>query len=273
VLVSDATTQTSKRRALAAGATDFLSKPVDPVELPLRVRNLLKTRKLELGLAAQASLLETQVRERTRELATQAAMLEARVQKRSREIDRAQFDALACLAVAAEFRDDTTGQHTLRVGQMAARLARRLDLDGIQVETLRQTAPLHDVGKIGAPDHILLKPAALSAEEWKAMQQHTVIGSRILARHRSPLFKMAAQIALTHHERWDGSGYPRGLAGEAIPLEGRIVALADVFDALTHDRPYKQAWSLSRALAEIEQQAGHQFDPALVTAFLSLDGY
>ena len=251
VLTADTSIPT-RRRALAAGATDFLTKPFDSVELWLRIRTLLQTRFLHVQLAEQNSLLETKVRQRTQDLA------------------EAEIDAIECLALAAEFRDDDTGQHTHRVGHTAALLAGHLGLDDAYVALIRRAAPLHDVGKIGIPDSILLKPGRLTDEEVVLMRRHAEIGGRILARHHSPLLQLAAEIAMTHHERWDGTGYPHGLAGKAIPVEGRIVALADVFDALTYERPYKAAWPVEQALAEMQSQSGRQFEPALVAAFAEL---
>src|SRR5437763_3563734 len=171
------------------------------------------------------------------------------------------------LARAAEYRDDATGQHTQRVGQISAQLGVALGLDADQVELIRRAALLHDVGKIGVPDRILLKPGTLSREEFSQMKSHTVIGADILSGSRFPLLRLAREIALYNHERWDGTGYAR-LQGRAIPLAARIVAIADVFDVLTHDRPYKQAWSVQAALKEIESQSGRHFDPELVQVFL-----
>ena len=241
VLTADATHE-ARRKALAQGASDFLTKPFDVVEVGLRVRNLLQVRVL-------MQTLETQVEERTRDLlATRAEMIER-------------------LAVAAEYRDDDTGQHTRRVGGAAAEIARELGLDSAEVEVVRQAAPLHDIGKIAVPDHILLKPGRLTADEFGVVQSHAAVGGRILSGARFEVLRAAEEIARTHHERWDGTGYPAGLSGESIPLHGRIVAVADVFDALTHDRPYKAAWPPARALAEVQAQAGRQFDPAVVAAF------
>ncbi|HEX7089833.1 MAG TPA: HD domain-containing phosphohydrolase [Longimicrobiales bacterium] len=239
-----------RRRALACGARDFLNKPFDVAEVLLRIKNLLEMRFLQLQLQRQNELLEQRVRERTREL------------------EGARIEILERLARAAEFRDDTTGQHTQRVGRISALVARSLGLPAPQVDLIRRAAPLHDVGKIGIPDSILLRPGQLGEREFEVMRTHTYIGARILSGSRFPLLDVAATIALTHHERWDGTGYPKGLRGESIPMVGRIVAVADVFDALTHDRPYKAAWPVEDALAEIERQAGRQFDPQVVEAFL-----
>lgn len=186
------------------------------------------------------------------------------------ELRAAQVEVLHRLALAAEYRDDDTGEHAKRVGELSARLATRVGLAADEVELLRRAAPLHDVGKIGVPDSILLKRGPLTAAEFDEVKTHTLIGADMLAGGGFPLLELAERIALTHHERWDGSGYPRGIAGEAIPLVGRIVALADVFDALTNDRPYKAAWSVAAALEEIELQRGREFDPALTDAFLKM---
>jgi putative two-component system response regulator len=253
VVTADITPE-AKRRALSAGARDFLSKPFDTTEVLLRIKNLLETRFLHLELQNQNQALEAKVRERTYEL------------------EQTQIEILRRLAQAAEFRDDDTGQHTQRVGRLAALLAQDLGLPDQQVELMRLAAPLHDLGKIGIPDHILLKPGRFSADEYEQMKSHTAIGARILSGGRYPLLRMAEEIAYTHHERWDGSGYPLGLAGEDIPLTGRIVAVADAFDALTHARPYKHAWPIKEALVEIARQSGEKFDPCVVAALLRLYG-
>jgi PAS domain S-box-containing protein len=204
------------------------------------------------------------------QLADNARSLEQMIAERTRELDEARAETLRQLAIAAEYRDDETYQHTERVGHVAARLALGLGLPAGQVTLLRQAAPLHDVGKLAIPDRILLKPGRLTGEEFDVMKTHAELGARLLSSGSSPVLQMAAVIAATHHERWDGAGYPKGLTGAATPLVGRIVAVADVFDALTHDRPYKPAWTVERAIAEIGGGAGSQFDPRVVTAFLAL---
>lgn len=185
------------------------------------------------------------------------------------EVARAHHDALLRLARAAEFRDDDTGVHIVRIGCLSAALALRLGQSSAQAELLRQAAPMHDIGKIGVPDDVLKKPGALTAEERAVMNQHPRIGAEILGRSRIPLFQLAAEVSLSHHERWDGSGYPGGLAGEAIPLSGRIVAVADFFDALTMDRCYRPAFSDPRALDMLRAERGRAFDPRVVDAFLA----
>jgi len=197
--------------------------------------------------------------------------LAERVATRTRELDEARIEAFQKLALAAEDRDDETRQHTHRVGRTSALLAEAMGLDAELVATLRQVAPLHDIGKIGIPDAILLKPGRLTAVEYKQMQRHAAIGAHILGRTRSPLLDTAAEVALNHHERWEGGGYPRGIAGADIPLVGRIVAVADVFDALSHARPYKEAWPLEDAVREITESSGTHFDPDVVAAFERLD--
>ncbi len=250
LVVTGDPTPEARRRALSLGARDFLTKPVSPSEMRLRVRNLLETRFLH------EQLKQHNVR------------LEERVDERTTELEEARLEILYRLARAAELRDDLTGQHTLRVGRLAGRLAQVLGLDEETVQLIERAAPLHDIGKIGIPDAVLLKTDRLDGRERELMETHTGIGADILAGSTYPVLQVAEQIALSHHERWDGGGYPRGLAGEAIPIGGRIVAVADVFDALTHERPYKPAWTARQALAEIEANAGGQFDPAVVEALL-----
>jgi putative two-component system response regulator len=188
----------------------------------------------------------------------------------SRELEQAQFEMLARLAAAAEFHDDTSGHHTRRVGDLSVAIARRLGLPDDETDLLRLAAPLHDVGKIAIPDAVLAKPGKLTPAEFDQMKTHTTIGAEMLAGSAFALLEMAEEIALTHHERWDGSGYPTRLAGEAIPMTGRIVAVADVYDALTHARPYKAAWAASDAIAEMTRQAGRHFDPRVLDAFLDV---
>ena len=201
------------------GAQDFLSKPFDPLEVLLRIKNLLETRALHLALQRQNDLLEE------------------KVEQRRQELQAAQREILDRLALAAEFRDDDTRQHTARVGEISARIAATMGLPETIVEVIRLAAPLHDIGKIGMPDDILLKLGKLTESEFSTMQLHTTIGARILSGSAHAILQTAEQIAFTHHERWDGRGYLNGLKGDAIPLASRIVAVADVFDALTHRRP------------------------------------
>jgi putative two-component system response regulator len=241
----------ARRDALSRGAKDFVHKPFNSDEVLLRIGTLLETRFLYLQIQSQNQILEAKVRERTREL------------------EAAQIEIIERLAKAAEFRDDNTGQHTERVGQMAALIAKQSGLPDTQVSLIRRAAPLHDVGKIGIPDSILLKLGKLTAEEFELVKTHTTIGARILSGSRFPILRLAEEIAFSHHERWDGSGYA-GMPKETIPLAGRIVAVADVFDALTQQRPYKEAWPVHEAIAEIDRQRSRQFDPDLVDAFMRI---
>jgi len=265
ILTADVTSDT-KQAALEAGASDFLTKPLDVAEVLLRIKNLLRTRFLHVQVQNQNQMLEDRVRERTRAL--EEAQRE--ILHNASDLREAQLETLERLALASEFRDDDTGQHVHRVSCNSALIAAALELPEETVELIRKAAPLHDVGKIGIPDNVLLKPAKLSPEEWERMKTHTLIGSRILSRSRFPLLQMAEEIALTHHEKWDGTGYSPGLKEETIPLAGRIVAVADVFDALTHERPYKKAWPVEEAVAEIRSQRARHFDPRVVDAFLEL---
>jgi putative two-component system response regulator len=187
------------------------------------------------------------------------------------ELLAARFEGLERLALAAEYRDDDTHLHTERVARLAVRIAKELDLGDEMLETIRHAAPLHDVGKIGIPDHILLKPGRLTGEEFELMKTHTTIGARILGDSDFAILRMGREIALTHHERWDGSGYPAGLGGEEIPICGRIVSVADVFDAITHARPYKEALPAEHALGEIARGSNKQFDPGVLAAFMRLE--
>jgi response regulator RpfG family c-di-GMP phosphodiesterase len=241
-----------RRRALEIGATDFLQKPVDRAEFTTRVRNMLR------------------LRAATRRLTDRAIELEQAVAKATRAIVQTERDTLLCLARAAEFRDPETGAHVLRMAEFSRTIAAAMGKDLDYQTLIVKAAPLHDVGKLGTPDQILLKPARLTPAEMEIMKQHTVIGWQILREHRSPVLQMGATIAWTHHEKWDGSGYPRGLKGAEIPLEGRIVAVADVLDALTSVRPYKQAWEPEEARAFIEKGSDRHFDPECVAALNSV---
>jgi putative two-component system response regulator len=252
VLTADVT-QATRQRALTAGARDFLSKPFDPVEVRLRIGNLLETRRLQLDLLSQNRGLEENVRARTADL------------------ERARLELLERLALAAEYRDDNTQEHAQRVGRTVALLARVMGLPDADTEVLRRAAPLHDIGKIGIPDAVLLKRASLTDEEFNLMKTHTRIGAEILSGSEFAILNHAETIAGAHHERWDGRGYPSGRAGEEIPLAARLVAVADVFDALAHERPYKEAWAVPLAVEEIARLAGTHFDPDVAQAFARLD--
>jgi putative two-component system response regulator len=197
--------------------------------------------------------------------------LEDRVRARTSDLEAARVEILTRLARAAEYRDDATHQHTERVARITRLLARTLKLSPDQADLLALAAPLHDIGKIGIPDAVLLKPAKLTDDEFAVMKTHAHVGANMLAGSGSPVLQMAAQIAQHHHERWDGTGYPNRLRGKRIPLAARILAVADTLDALTHERPYKPAWSLHDALHEIFSQSGRQFDPRVIDALHQLD--
>jgi putative two-component system response regulator len=252
VTTGDISSET-KRRALAAGARDFLTKPFDPPELVARIQNLLEARLLQL------------------ELHRHARQLQEALGGQARELERAGTELLEPLAFAAEYRDEDPREHTLRVGRASTLLARELALPDEEVELIGRAARLHDVGKIGLSDAVLLKPGRYTPEEFELMKSHAAIGAEILGRGRSRLSRLAAEIARTHHERWDGSGYPDGLRGEEIPMGGRIVALADTFDALTQPRSYREARPLAEAVDEIRNLGGRDFDPRVVSAFEALD--
>ncbi len=259
-----------KRRALDLGADDLLSKPVDPEDLLARLRSALRLKTYEDELALHNQRLEEQVRERT------AALY------------RSRMEVVWRLAKAAEYRDDETGNHVIRVGCMSRIVAETLGMDRQFVETIFAAAPLHDIGKIGIPDAILLKPGALSRDEWHVMRRHCRIGAKILAeetavegafekwlgrcdgdgkRFDNPILQMATNVALMHHEKWDGTGYPQQLSGEHILMEARIVAVADIFDALTSRRPYKEPYPESEALEILRDMARSHFDPQVYEAF------
>lgn len=240
-----------RHEALKIGVTDFLNKPVDNVEFLARATNMLALRASHKKLADHAAWLADEVRKATATIVAQAQ------------------ETIFSLAKAAEYRDSETGAHILRMSHYARHIARRMGLSVAQQELLLAASPMHDIGKVGTPDMILLKPGKLTDAEFAVMRQHAVIGYQVLSASSSPLLQTAAEIAHTHHEKFDGSGYPRGLAGDAIPLFGRIVAVADVFDALTSARPYKEAWSNESAIKALVDGKGLHFDPACVDAFLS----
>lgn len=237
-------------RALNAGARDFITKPFDRNELLARVRNMLDAQLAHRLVYEQKDVLDEMVRMRTNELR------------------RTRLQVVQQLGRAAEYRDNETGNHILRMSHISALLAKFIGWNEADCELMLHASPMHDIGKIGIPDHILLKPGKFEPEEWEIMKTHVVIGARILEGDDSDLMKCAGEIALSHHEKWDGSGYPNGLSGEDIPLSGRIAALADVFDALTSVRPYKKAWTVEAAVDLIKETSGSHFDPALVAVFL-----
>jgi response regulator RpfG family c-di-GMP phosphodiesterase len=227
---------------------------------------------LALAIGLVGSLAVTNVVESHERLrvARDNEVLEQRVRERTAELEETQLEVVHRLALAAELRDDETGTHIERLGILCHRLALRVGMPAAEAEVLRHAAVLHDVGKIGIPDEILHKPGAFDPEERALMERHAEAGAELLSGARSNIMRMAQEIALTHHERWDGTGYPNGLAGEQIPLVGRICAICDVYDALLSERPYKRAWPLEEVLAELRSQSGRHFDPALVEHFLAI---
>ena len=262
IVLSASSDKETKRKALELGATEFLNKPVDPSDLVLRVRNALFFKAHQDQLLNNAELLEKQVQVRTLQL------------QKSRE------QIIHCLANAAEFRDNVTGKHVIRVGMYAAVIARRLGKSEAYCTRIRLAAQLHDVGKIGIPDSILMSPDRLTSSEFDVMKRHCQIGGQIIeplaqqdrqifGDDESSMLVLASNIALTHHEKWNGQGYPFGLSSREIPVEGRITAVADVFDALTSARPYKEAFELQRSLEIIASERGSSFDPTVVDAFFA----
>jgi putative two-component system response regulator len=236
-------------KALAAGARDFIGKPFDRTELLMRVRNLLDAQLAQRMVHQQKDVLEEMVSQRTEEL------------------NQTRLQVVRRLGRAAEYRDNETGYHIIRMSQMSAVLAKCLDWSDADCDLMLNASPMHDIGKIGIPDPILLKPGKFEPAEWEIMKTHAAIGAELLDGDDSALLRLAREIALTHHEKWDGSGYPNGLAGEAIPQSGRIVAVADVFDALTSVRPYKKAWAVEDAVSFIRDNSGSHFDPDVAACF------
>ena len=252
IMITAAQEKDVRYRALELGATDFLTKPVDPTEFIARARNLLALRESQKKLADRAGWLASEVKRATTALA-----------------DREQ-ETLFRLLRLAEMRDNDTANHIIRIGHLAGLLGETMELPASDVELLQLAAPMHDIGKVATPDAILLKPAALTPDEWDIMREHTTVGYNLLKDSKSTLLQKGAEIAFTHHEKYDGSGYPRGIRGDAIPLFGRITAIVDVFDALTSERPYKQVWPIAQAADRLEADSGTHFDPVLVSAFLSV---
>jgi len=236
----------TRLKALRSGARDFLEKPFDDEEVACRVTNLLEMHLSQKLFEKYSNTLEKSVIERTR------------------KIEKTQSEILACLAYAAEYRDMDTANHTIRVGWYSRIIAEKYGFRNDELDLILHAAPMHDIGKIGISDTILLKPGKLDKEEFETMKLHSEIGAEILSKSNSRIMKYAKIIALTHHEKWNGSGYPKGLAGHKIPIQGRIVAIADVFDALSMDRPYKKAWPMDKILKLISEESGEHFDPKIV---------
>jgi len=251
VLTGD-TTQTVRQRMLAVGAKDFLNKPFDPVEALARIRNLLEVR-----------LLHNALRDHN-------TRLEAKVQERTQELQQTRLEIIRRLGRAVEYRDNETGLHVIRMSYYTASLARAIGMTPETSELLFQASPMHDIGKIGIPDRILLKPGHLDPDEWAVMRTHTTIGAAMLSGHDSELMQMAYVTALTHHEKWDGSGYPQGLKGGTIPIPGRVMAIVDVYDASTTRQLYRTPLSHDDAVAFIMKGSGTHFDPDVVDAFVQV---
>jgi putative two-component system response regulator len=253
------------RRAFQAGINDFVQKPIDRDVFHLRTHWLLDLKRAHDRLNHRSEELERAVEKRTAALRDALhEMTEAR-----RQIHQAHLDTIRRLTIAAEFKDRDTGEHIERIGRYAQVLADGFGLSPGAVEIVRHAAPLHDVGKLGIPDEVLLKPGKLDAAEWAVMRTHAELGARILSDSESPVIQMGQTIARSHHERWDGSGYPNGIAGEAIPIEARICAIVDVFDALTMDRPYRRAVDPETVLEMMKKDSGSHFDPQLLDAFFA----
>ncbi|MDP8265337.1 MAG: response regulator [Candidatus Aceula meridiana] len=244
--------QDIRLKALEAGATDFISKPYEGLEVLVRIRNIIAGHLLHNQVKNQNKILEEKVQERTKELRT------------------TRLDIIRRLARAAEFRDEDTGIHIVRMSKLCTKVGKEIGMDAQQCDLLLNASPLHDIGKLGIPDNVLLKPGKLTPEEWEIMKKHASIGAELLSGSNSDLMEMAEVIAMTHHEKWDGTGYPQGLKGEAIPLVGRITAICDVFDALMSKRPYKKAWTFKEVVDEIKATSGTHFDPKIVDAFLKI---
>lgn len=247
-------------RGFDLGAADYITKPIKTSVVRARVQ-------AHLALADQRRHLEQLVKERTNELENSYQQLECS----NKKLAQAYLDTIKQLGRASDYRDNETGMHVMRVGNFSKLLGLASGFLESQAEMLMYASMMHDIGKIGVRDHILLKPGKLTEEEFAVIKQHSEIGAKIIGDHDAEVMKMAKQISLAHHEKWNGKGYPRGLSGENIPIVGRIVAIADVFDALTSDRPYKKAWTIEDALELIEKEAGQHFDPELARLFLGME--
>jgi putative two-component system response regulator len=265
IMVTGLNCREDRLRAVEVGVNDFVSKPFDVTELKLRSTWLLRMKQSTDALKHHRTELEANVVQRTAALRRSLENM-ASAERRTRE---AHLDTIHRLVLASEYKDHDTAKHIERIGRYSAFLAQKLNLAPGQVELIRHASPLHDVGKIGIPDAILLKPGKLTDGEWEVMKGHTAIGAQILKGAASEILRGGEMIALSHHERWDGTGYPSGLRGEDIPLEGRICAVADVFDALTTDRPYRDALPNETVYEMMQAESGKKFDPHLLGVFLA----
>jgi putative two-component system response regulator len=264
IMVTVLSSREHRLQAVEAGANDFISKPVDITELRVRSSSLLKMKEARDAVKRKQAILEETISKRTSDL---RRALDEVVDAQHR-IYEAHLDTIYRLAVVAEFKDANTASHIQRISQYCAHIGRMINLPPGEVDLLLHASTMHDVGKIGIPDSILLKPGRLNFEEWAIIKQHTLFGAQILRDAPSRLLQAGEVIALTHHEKWDGSGYPNGLTGERIPLYGRICAVADVFDALTSPRPYKKPLSVQEACAIMRDSRGTHFDPRILDVFL-----
>jgi len=260
IVMTAVTAAEARAKALAAGVDDFLTKPVEEAEVQARLNSLLKVKAYHEHMLSFQTEVEAEVVRRTEALA-----------KALEKIKAASLDTVYRLSRAAEYKDEDTGAHVQRMSHYSSAMARAKGFDDEFVERVLWAAPMHDIGKIGIPDRILQKPGKLEPDEWTIMRQHTIIGSEILKDASADFIKLASSIALSHHEKWDGSGYPQGTKSTDIPIAGRIVALADVFDALTSDRVYRPAMPMEKALSIIREGRGSHFDPELVDAFCSIE--
>ncbi|MEA3544178.1 MAG: response regulator [Thermodesulfobacteriota bacterium] len=250
IVLTAQTDQNTRQQALEAGAKDFITKPFEDWEVLLRIENTLQTRLYYTRQVIRADLLESEVR------------------KRTKKILETQFEIVHRLGVAGEMRDNETGAHVSRMSHICSLLSRKRGLGTDFSNLLLYASTMHDVGKIGIPDSILLKPGKLTPEEWQVMKQHPEIGARIIGDHDSDIMALARETTLYHHEKWDGGGYPFGISGDGIPVAARIAAISDVFDALTSSRPYKQAWSVERSMTLIKEESGRHFEPLMVELFV-----
>ena len=253
-------------KAVEAGADDFLSKPLEQVILKAKIKSLLKIKAYNDHMQNYQNKPEEEVAKKTAKLKQAFDELEAASEK----MRLYSLDTILRLSQAAEYKDQETGEHIQRIGYYIQVIGKAISLDKQEIDEFFYASPMHDVGKIGIPDNILMKPGKLNAEEWIIMKQHTTIGGKILSGSDSSILQTAQTIALTHHEKWDGSGYPGNLKGLNIPLSGRITAIADVFDALTSKRPYKDAFPMEKAFAIIKEEQGKSFDPDLIDAFFAV---
>lgn len=253
IFVTAMVDEADEQKGLNLGAVDYITKPISPAIVKARVKN-------HMELKRHRDHLEKLVSERTKQL-----------KKTFEKLESYSLDSIYRLTRAAEYKDEDTGAHIQRMSHYSAAVARQMGLDENVIRWILYAAPMHDVGKLGIPDKILLKPGKLDSDEWKIMKQHTIFGGSILEGSKAGYLKLGEVIALTHHEKWDGSGYPNGLKGKEIPKVGQIVAIADVFDALTSKRPYKEPFSLEKSIAILEEGRGNHFDPAVVDAFFAIE--